>query len=186
VIAVVPRGDPASFPPVPVPKNDPPPGYSEFYGWHNGNFYGLNVTDPEQLAKYRAEGRWFDKHGRELPKFKADGTVNYRGGNSLGEGHADPYQAELENRFCVIASFRVFVVPALVAIGILYLIHLSLESESKQANDLRSFCEQHYSTPDQVWSCVEHNLSLRGTPNFIIAQLYDNKLPRSAMPLTRL
>ena len=45
VIAVVPRVDPVSFPPVPIPKNDPPPGYSEFYGWHNGIFYGLNITD---------------------------------------------------------------------------------------------------------------------------------------------
>jgi hypothetical protein len=162
----VPRVDPASFPPVPVPKDEPPPSHKESYGWHDGIFYGLNVTDPAQLAKYRAEGGWFNKHGRELPKYKADGSYNCYGGNLSFDGHADPYQAELEIRFGVIACFWIFVVPMLVAIGILYLIHLSLENESKQSNDLRSFCEQHYSTLDQVWNCVENNPSLRGMPNF--------------------
>ena len=166
MIAVVPRVDPASFPPVPVPKDKPPPGYKEIYGWHNGIFYGLNVTDPVQLAKYRAEGRWFDKYGCELPKYKADGSYNSYGGNLSFEGHADPYQAELEKRLGVIACFWIFVVLMFVAIGIFYLIHLSLERASKQANDLRSFCEQHCSTPDQVQNCVEYNLKLRGKPNF--------------------
>jgi hypothetical protein len=126
----------------------------------------LNVTGPEQLAKYRREGRWFDKHGRELPKYKADGSYNSNGGKLSFEGHADPYQAERENRFAVIACFWIFVVPVLAAIGIFHLIHLSLESESKQANALRSFCEKHYFTPEQVWNCVEYNLKLRGKPNF--------------------
>jgi hypothetical protein len=131
------RVDPASFPPVPVPRDQPPPGYNGFYGWHNGIFHGLNVTDPAELAKYRAEGRWFDKHGREIPKYKADGSYNCYGGNLSFDGHADPYQAEIEK-----------------------------ESEAKRANDIRSLCERNYSTPDQIWNCVEYNLRLRGKPNF--------------------
>ena len=41
--------------PVPFPRDDPPPGYTDFYGWHQGVFHGLTVTDPVQLAKYREE-----------------------------------------------------------------------------------------------------------------------------------
>src|SRR5438309_7471166 len=42
VIAVVPRVDPRQFFAGPGSKDEPPPGYKEFYGWHNGIFCGLN------------------------------------------------------------------------------------------------------------------------------------------------
>jgi hypothetical protein len=81
------------FAPVPFPRDEPPPDYTEFYSWHRGVFHALTVTDPVQLAKYREEGRWFDKFGREIPRWNADGEYNLNGGQLFQVDHPDPYQA---------------------------------------------------------------------------------------------
>ena len=81
------------FAPVPFPRDEPPPGYTDFYGWHQGVFHGFTVTDPVQLAKFREEGRWFDKFGREIPRWKSDGEYNLNGGALFQVDHPDPYQA---------------------------------------------------------------------------------------------
>jgi hypothetical protein len=74
----------------PVPADKPPSGYTEFYGWYHGVFYGLKVTDPAELARYRAEGRWFDIYGREIPRYRWDGSPNTNGGKLWWEDHPDP------------------------------------------------------------------------------------------------
>jgi hypothetical protein len=86
------------FAPVPFQRDEPPPGYTDFYGWHQGAFHGLNVTDPVQVAKYREEGRWFDKFGREIPHWNWDGNPNIGGGQIFRVDHPDPYQASLPGR----------------------------------------------------------------------------------------
>jgi hypothetical protein len=73
-----------------VPADKPPPGYTEFYGWYQGNFYGLKAKNSAELARLRAEGRWFDQYGREIPRWRSDGSDNKNGGKLCWEPHPDP------------------------------------------------------------------------------------------------
>jgi hypothetical protein len=105
-----------------VPADKPPPGYTEFYGWYRGNFYGLKAKNWAEVTQYRAEGRWFDEHGREIPRYLSDGSYNHNGGNLDGEPHADRMEAAREDQAANKIVFWVYWVPILVVAGIFALI----------------------------------------------------------------
>jgi hypothetical protein len=58
---------------IPLGTDEPPPGYTDFYGWHEGRFYGLRGVNGSLLQRFRKEGRWFDEYSDEFPRWDACG-----------------------------------------------------------------------------------------------------------------
>ena len=113
---------------IPLGKDVPPPGHSEFYGWHEGRFYGLRVTDPAQLLTFRREGRWFDEYGTEYPRWDESGRPLRPEFTSYGiTYHCDEWHGEhgpwAVNQAKVFATFGAIYlsVPILALIGFLIL-----------------------------------------------------------------
>jgi hypothetical protein len=142
-----------------VPADKPPPGYTEFYGWYRGNFYGLKAKNSAELARLRAEGRWFDIYGREIARWRSDGSPNDNGGKLHWEEHPDPVYASRPLRGARELSIGLLVVW-LLFLGGLYLL------ASGRIDPFATHCGQN---GHECWT--EQTVSAPPAPRTIIEEM---------------